>query len=137
MHKVPTNASSIILMRLGEIKLLHAEALACTGDLAGATKLVNEIRTRAGIKPISQPANEYDMVSAILDERRLELAFEGHRFFDLVRHGLERAKEVHDSMNEKDPYWQTRLPLTQESILMPVPQTALDDNPSLVQNPGY
>ena len=86
MHKVPTNASSIILMRLGEIKLLHAEALACTGDLAGATKLVNEIRTRAGIKPISQPANEYDMVSAILDERRLELAFEGHRFFDLVRH---------------------------------------------------
>ena len=137
MHKVPTNASSIILMRLGEIKLLHAEALACTGDLAGATKLVNEIRTRAGIKPINQPANEYDMVSAILDERRLELAFEGHRFFDLVRHGLERAKEVHDSMNEKDPYWQKRLPLTQETILMPVPQTALDDNPSLVQNLGY
>jgi hypothetical protein len=85
MHKVPTNASSIILMRLGEIKLLHAEALACTGDLAGATKLVNEIRTRAGIKPINQPANEYDMVSAILDERRLELAFEGHRLYDRIR----------------------------------------------------
>ena len=137
MHKVPTNASSIILMRLGEIKLLHAEALACTGDLAGATKLVNEIRTRAGIKPISQPANEHDMITAILDERRLELAFEGHRFFDLVRHGLERAKAVHDAMNDEDPLWQTRLPLTQESILMPVPQSALDDNPSLVQNPGY
>ena len=137
MHKVPTNASSIILMRLGEIKLLHAEALACTGDLAGATKLVNEIRKRAGIKEIKQPANQEDMITAILDERRLELAFEGHRFFDLVRHGLERAKAVHDSMNEKDEYWQTRLPLTQESILMPVPQTALDDNPSLVQNPGY
>lgn len=137
MHKVPTNASSIILMRLGEIKLLHAEALACTGDLAGATKLVNEIRTRAGIKEIKQPANQDAMIDAILNERRLELAFEGHRFFDLVRHGLERAKAVHDSMNEKDEYWQTRLPLTQESILMPVPQTALDDNPSLVQNPGY
>ena len=40
-------------------------------------------------------------------------------------------------MNAEDPYWQTRLPLTQESILMPVPQTALDDNPTLVQNPGY
>ena len=137
MHKMPTNASSIILMRLGEIKLLHAEALACTGDLPGATKLVNEIRTRAGLKAISQPANEYDMITAILDERRLELAFEGHRFFDLVRHGLERAKAVHDSMNEQDSYWQTRLPLTQETILMPVPQTAMDDNPSLVQNLGY
>lgn len=137
MHKVPTNASSIILMRLGEIKLLHAEALACLGDLAGATKLVNEIRTRAKIDPIKQPASQDDMIDAVLHERRLELAFEGHRFFDLVRHGLDRVKKVHDAMNAEDPYWQTRLPLTQESILMPVPQTALDDNPTLVQNPGY
>lgn len=136
-HKVPTNASSIILMRLGEIKLLHAEALACTGDLKGATDIVNEIRRRAGIKEISQPASQDEMIDAILHERRLELAFEGHRFFDLVRHGLERAKKVHDAMPEKDSHWQTRLPLTQESILMPVPQTALDDNPTLVQNPGY
>ena len=137
MHKVPTNASSIILMRLGEIKLLHAEALACLGDLAGATKLVNEIRTRAKLDPIKQPASQDDMIDAVLHERRLELAFEGHRFFDLVRHGLDRAMKVHDAMNAEDSYWQTRLPLTQESILMPVPQTALDDNPTLVQNPGY
>lgn len=137
MHKVPTNASSIILMRLGEIKLLHAEALACTGDLAGATKLVNEIRNRAGIKEISQPADQDAMIDAILDERRLELAFEGHRFFDLVRHGLERAKKVHDSMNDSDKYWLTRFPLSQDTILMPVPQSALEDNPTLVQNPGY
>ena len=137
MHKVPTNASSIILMRLGEIKLLHAEALACTGDLAGATALVNEIRERAGIKPIQQPASQEDMITAVLDERRLELAFEGHRFFDLVRHGLDRAKAVHDAMNAEDTYWLPRFPLSQDTILMPVPQSALEDNPTLVQNPGY
>ena len=136
-HKVPTNVSSIIVMRLGEIKLLHAEALACLGDLAGATKLVNVIRARAKINPIKQPASQDEMIDAILHERRLELAFEGHRFFDLVRHGFDRAKKIHDEMPQKDEYWQDRLPLTQEPILMPVPQSALDDNPTLVQNPGY
>ena len=136
-HKVPTNVSSIIVMRLGEIMLLHAEALAMKGDFEGARTLVNKIRKRAKISEYTTPFTEDDAIDKILHERRLELAFEGHRFFDLVRHGLERAKAVHDAMPEKDSYWQTRLPLTQETILMPVPQEALDDNPTLVQNPGY
>jgi hypothetical protein len=137
-HKVPTNVSSIIVMRLGEIMLLHAEALACTGDLEGARALVNKIRKRAKIAEYKTPfTSQEDAIDKILKERRLELAFEGHRFFDLVRHGFDRAKAVHDAMPQKDIYWQDRLPLTQETILMPVPQEALDDNPTLVQNPGY
>ena len=125
-------------MRLGEIMLLHAEALACTGDLEGARALVNKIRKRAKIAEYKTPfTSQEDAIDKILKERRLELAFEGHRFFDLVRHGLDRAKAVHDAMPQKDIYWQDRLPLTQETILMPVPQGALDDNPTLVQNPGY
>ena len=137
MHKCPTNASSTILMRLGEIYLLHAEALAMTGDLAGATEYVNRIRRRAGIKEIPVPSSQEAAIDAILNERRLELAFEGFRFFDLLRHGFERAKEVHDAMPVQDSYWQPRLPLTAETVLMPIPQTALDNNPSLVQNAGY
>ena len=137
MHKVPTNASSIILMRLGEIYLLHAEALAMTGDLAGATEYVNKVRTRAGIKTISVPSSQEAMIDAILKERRLELAFEGFRFFDLLRHGFERTKAIHDGMPQQDSYWQPRFPLTEETVFMPIPQTALDNNPSLVQNPGY
>ena len=137
MHKVPTNASSIILMRLGEIYLLHAEALAMTGDLAGATEYVNKVRTRAGIKTISVPSSQEAMIDAILKERRLELAFEGFRFFDLLRHGFERTKAIHDAMPQQDSYWQPRFPLTEETVFMPIPQTALDNNPSLVQNPGY
>ena len=137
MHKVPTNASSIILMRLGEIYLLHAEALAMTGDLSGATSYVNRIRERAGLKAVSVPSSQDAAIDVILNERRLELAFEGFRFFDLYRHGLEKAKAIHDAMPQKDSYWQPRLPLTEETVLMPIPQTALDNNPSLVPNKGY
>lgn len=140
MHKCPTNASSTILMRLGEIYLLHAEALCMTGDLAGSTEYVNKIRRRAGIKEIAVPADKEAMIDAVLHERRLELAFEGFRFWDLVRHG--KAKEVHDAMSDPsspryDKYWQVRRPLTDETILMPIPQEALENNPRLVQNPGY
>ena len=135
MHKVPTNASSTLLMRLGEIYLLHAEGLAGQGDLSGATAYVNKTRARAGLAPISVPVSYDAMVDAILDERRLELAFEGFRFYDLVRYG--KAKEVHDSMNAEDSYWQTRQPLTDTDVLFPIPQSELDKNPNLVQNPGY
>lgn len=135
MHKCPTNASSTILMRLGEIYLLHAEALAMQGDLKGATGYVNKIRGRAKLDPIDEPASQAEMIDAILHERRLELAFEGFRFFDLVRHG--KAKEIHDAMPLKDSYWQTRYPLTDQTVLMPIPTTEMDNNPSLVQNPGY
>ena len=137
MHKCPTNASSTILMRLGEIYLLHAEALAMTNDLAGATDYVNRIRERAGLKTIATPASKEDMIDAILHERRLELAFEGFRFYDLLRHGFDRAKKIHDAMPQNDSYWQARFPLTEETVFMPIPQTALDNNPSLVQNAGY
>ena len=142
MHKCPTNASSIILMRLGEIYLLHAEALCMTGDLAGAASYVNKIRNRAGLAdlPASAQKSQDAMLDAVLHERRLELAFEGFRFFDLVRH--DKAKEVHDAMSDPssskyDSYFQTRYPLTEETILMPIPTTAMEDNPSLEQNPGY
>lgn len=135
MHKMPTNANSIILMRLGEIYLLHAEALCMQNDLAGATEYVNKTRTRAKLAPISAPAGQDAMIDAVLDERRLELAFEGFRFFDLVRHG--KAAEVHDAMPLEDSYWQTRYPLTDETILMPIPTTQMDNNPNLEQNPGY
>ncbi len=140
MHKVPTNASSVILMRLAEIYLMHAEALAMKGDLAGAAEYVNKVRRRAKIDEIAAAASPEAMLDVILRERRLELAFEGFRWFDLVR--TDKIKEVHDGVNipgsvSYDPYFSTRYPLTEESILLPIPTTAIDTNPSLTQNPGY
>ena len=142
MNKVPTNATSIILMRLAEIYLLHAEALTETGDLAGAAKYVNKVRTRAGVAdlPASASANKTSMIKAVLNERRLELAFEGFRFYDLVRHDM--AAEVCGALTDPsspsyDSYWYPRDPYTDKTLLMPVPQKAMNKNRSLVQNPGY
>ncbi|MBR4809861.1 MAG: RagB/SusD family nutrient uptake outer membrane protein [Bacteroidales bacterium] len=135
-HKMRTNVSSIILMRLGEIYLLHAEALACTGKLAEAAEYVNRIRNRAGLAPIATPSDEKTAIDLILKERRLELAFEGFRFFDLARH--DRIIDVHNSAElAKDSYWQRRSPLDENTILLPIPTTALESNSSLEQNPGY
>ena len=138
MHKMPTNVSSILVMRLAEIYLLHAEALACSGDLSGAATYVNKVRTRAHLAdlPASAQANQDAMIDAILKERRLELSFEGFRFFDLARH--DRIIEVHNSPElAKDSYWQERKPLIETRILLPVPTEALDNNPNMTQNPGY
>lgn len=135
MGKVRTCASSIILMRLAEIYLLHAEALAMQGDFSGATAYVNKVRERAGLDPVSVPSDQEAMLSVIFDERRLELAFEGFRFFDLIRQG--KAMEVHDRMPQEDSYWQQRAPLQEFGYYLSVPVEAMDKNPSLVQNPGY
>ncbi|MCD8313116.1 MAG: RagB/SusD family nutrient uptake outer membrane protein [Bacteroidales bacterium] len=137
MHKMPTNASSIILMRLAEIYLMHAEALTELGRIDEAAAYVNKVRERVGLSDLtaSATASQDAMIDAVLKERRLELSFEGFRFFDLVRH--DKAKEVHDAMPLEDSYWQERYPLSDETILLPIPTTAMDTNPSLEQNPGY
>jgi len=140
MHKMPTNVSSILVMRLAEIYLLHAEALACTNDLSGAASYVNKVRERVHLEPIGTPASQDQAIDLILKERRLELAFEGFRFFDLVRHSTpenDRIKKVHDAMNAEDSYWQSRIPMDPTHYLLPVPTEALDNNPNLSQNAGY
>jgi len=140
MHKMPTNVSSILVMRLAEIYLLHAEALACTNDYSGAISYVNRVRERAHLAPVTVPASMDAAIDVILHERRLELAFEGFRFFDLVRHSTpenDRVKKVHDAMNAEDSYWQTRIPMDPTHYLLPVPSEALNNNPNLKQNPGY
>lgn len=138
MHKMPTNINSIYLMRLGEIYLLHAEALAGTDDLAGATTYVNKVRKRAGLADAAVPSSKDAAIDMILDERRFELAFEGFRFFDLCRYGLEKVKAVHDAYpNDADPYFLARTPMDESHMVVAIPQTQIDNNPNLSQNFGY
>lgn len=124
---------NFILLRLADMMLLRAEALNATGDLAGATALVNQIRNRVSLAPVS-PADQNAMRLAIEKERRLELAFEGHRWFDLKRTG--RAIEVMN--NAKGPGGiSLGYALNQDKLLWPIPQAELDKNTKLIQNPGY
>lgn len=79
-----------IEIRLADVILLYAEALNENGSSAASVlPLLDPIRTRAGLSSLSGTASTQSEVrQAIANERRLELAFEGHRWFDLVRTGF-------------------------------------------------
>ena len=79
-----------IEIRLADVILLYAEALNENGSSAASVlPLLDPIRTRAGLSSLSGTATtQAEVRQAIANERRLELAFEGHRWFDLVRTGF-------------------------------------------------
>jgi hypothetical protein len=130
----PANGTNdFYVLRLPDIMLLKAEALVKANDLNGALAIVNEIRARVSLGPKSgSSADEVDKI--IADERRMELAFEGHRWFDLVRTG--KAIEV---MNAQVGGSGNSLNYNVQPfrLVMPVPQNQIDLNPKLDQNPGY
>jgi len=130
----PANGlNDFYVLRLPDIMLLKAEALVKANDLNGALAIVNEIRARVSLGPKSGgSADEVDKI--IADERRMELAFEGHRWFDLVRTG--KAIEV---MNAEKGGSGNNLNYNVQPfrLIMPVPQNQIDLNPRLDQNPGY
>jgi len=87
-----------IELRLADVILMYAEALNENGNSSSALTELNKIRTRAGLDN-STASSQSDVRQAIADERRLELAFEGQRWFDLVRTGTVNAEmgEIVDS----------------------------------------
>lgn len=130
----PANGlNDVYIIRLADILLLKAEALAHTGDLPGALTLVNQVRARVKLAPKSS-SNMDDVLSIIANERRLELAFEGHRWFDLVRTG--KAIDVMNSQTDGQGN-----PLNYDvqpyQLVYPIPQEQIDLNPLLTQNPGF
>lgn len=127
------SSQNYIFLRLADIMLLKAEALTESGDLQGAADLVNIIRERVDLNPISAESAS-QMKLAIEKERRLELAFEGHRWFDLKRTG--RAIDVISNVSGPDGE-PLNYPINMNKLLWPIPQSELDNNGNLVQNPGY
>jgi len=111
-----------IELRLADVILLYAEALNENGGTPAALVELNKIRTRAGL-PNSTAASQADVRAAIQDERRLELAFEGQRWFDLVRTG--DAQSV--------------LGFTDNNYLVaPIPISEIFASGGVItQNPGY
>jgi hypothetical protein len=127
------SGDNIIYLRLADIILLRAEALNETGNLNDAAVELNKIRTRVNL-PEKNPATQAEMSLAIEKERMLELALEGHRWFDLKRTG--RALDVMKASGTRRPN-QTYSYIDQNDLLWPIPQSERDKNPNLTQNPGY
>ena len=128
------------IFRYADVLLMHAEALNEQGQTAQAIGFVNQVRARArngaGSENRSQPADLATSLSqaqardAIFDERKWELAFEGKRWFDLVRRGWDFFRTA----LANDP---TASDVQQTDMLWPIPQGQIDLNPALTQNPGY
>lgn len=140
MYKVRSGYSNVFFLRYDDLLLLKAEAL-LNGenvDLEGAATIIDRIRERAGVAKLSasDKSNKETLMKAYVNERRLELACEGERWFDLVRLGL--VEEAMAAAQRNDP---GRLPIavpySANSYLLPIPQDVLDTNPNVVQNPGY
>ena len=133
------------IFRLADIILLKAEALARTEDLVGAMALVNQIRTRVTLANVAPAISEDDAINKILKERFMELAFEGHRWFDLKRTGKTievLSQQTYPVYNpETQISTETLMPyisnLTSNDLVWPIPQSVLDNNPNMTQNPGY
>jgi tetratricopeptide (TPR) repeat protein len=109
------------IIRIAEVYLIRSEARAQQSKLDDARTDLNAIRDRAGLTATTA-VSQADVLLALENERRIEFAFEGHRWYDLVRTG--RAAAV---LGVTD---------TKKNIL-PIPVDQLNVDPALTQNPGY
>ena len=125
--------ADIKLFRTGEMFLIRAEAKAETGG-DGAADL-NALRT-ARIAGYTNAAfgDKAALIDAIYIERFKELAFEGHRFYDLRRRGLAVQRLAEDAVNASGAV--TLLP-TQAQYALPIPASEVLINKNTVQNPNY
>lgn len=132
--------SSPVYLRLAEMYLNRAEANAKLNNGQKALDDVNLIRTRAGITTPITLANvgAGGVLGAVLEERRLEFAFEGQRAYDLFRNNLPLVREypgTHSLNNVPNTnIKQTVLP-ADPRVIFYIPQYEIDNNPKLTQNP--
>lgn len=127
-----THSDNSPVIRSTEVALNLAEALAqIEGINDGSLGIINQLRTRAGLSSVSEAdfSSPQAFIDFILNERRKELAFEGHRRMDLLRYGLPLRPET-------DPRFEASQAGADKTIL-PIPQRERDINPELSQNQGF
>ncbi|MGQ1889550.1 RagB/SusD family nutrient uptake outer membrane protein [Thermophagus sp. OGC60D27] len=118
------------VLRYADVLLMKAEALNELGRTTEAEAPLNEVRNRAGLDDVASGLSKEAFREIVLHERRMELAFEGQRWFDLIRvdngqWGLQFLQSI------------GRVNATEKHLLLPIPQKEIDANPNLEQNPGY
>ena len=117
------------VLRFADVLLMKAEALNELGRTEEAEEPLNRVRRRAGLEPVDN-LSQAAFKEAVLHERRMELAFEGQWWFDLIRvdngqYGLDFLHSI------------GKTNASTKHLLYPIPQKERDVNPNLTQNPGY
>jgi len=126
------------VFRASEMLLIRAEAAADAGDFTGAANLLKELRdARYGTPQTLQSfANETETFGAILDERRLEFLFEGHRWVDLKRLGSRGNRGIDRDEKESENLASTIL-TSDYRFTLPIPLSETTANSGVDQNDGY
>jgi hypothetical protein len=129
-HNVQDNSTAqeyLVALRAGEQYLIRAEARAQQNNVSGALADLNAIRKRAGLNNFTGGTDKTSVLAAILHERRMELFTEwGNRYLDLKRTGA-----LNTVIGPIKPAWKS------SAAILPIPQTEINTNPNLKQNPGY
>lgn len=131
----PGNAGNdVIILRYADVLLMHAEAILAGGDQTSSGSAIEsymQVRARAGFDPADDRPTALTK-EALLVERRVELAFENQRFFDLLRFGVADAiLSAHAAENGYTDY-------NPRKLLLPIPSREINLSGGLLtQNPGY
>jgi len=138
-------SANFIVYRLADIKLMKAEALVEKDRLNEALTLVNEIRVRARVQQINDAGSKEVMRDIVLEERAVELAFEGKRWWDLLRMG---RRNNYERMDDFIRIMTNGMPVVEKIVVenrlknkdswfFPIHVNELRSNYKLVQNPFY
>ncbi len=139
------NSCNWIVYRYSEVLLMKAEALSQLGRYTEALDIINEIRERANVAPRSLAFNPIAFEDAILEEKALEFAYEGKRWFDLLRMGrrnnFARKSKLIEIIVRHVPSAQKRVLASKLTNplgwYLPIYYDELERNKNLVQNPYY
>ena len=135
--------NDIKIFRVTEMYLILAEAAVAENQLSLAADYIQQIRTArkytAGPAALPVYTSQVDGYRDVLKERRVEFAFEGHRYVDLRRLGAIAGVSIDrhpqdDFFNSNTPL---TLPITDYRWTFPIPQIEIAGNPTIVQNSGY
>ncbi|MFC2080255.1 RagB/SusD family nutrient uptake outer membrane protein [Bacteroidota bacterium] len=133
--------ADFIVLRYADVILMYAEAVNELEGFATATPYLNQIRNRANLSSIF-PDSEHQFRLALERERRLEFAFENHRWYDLLRSNRVNAvmsshfiKASEYGLIAGEVYVPEQIESWKE--LLPIPQSQIDINPGFSQNFGY
>lgn len=133
----PTTTQDYIHLRYADVLLMYAEAKnEASGPDATIYAAINQVRARTGVNMPAVVQSSYNTKDAlrmyIRDERRIELAMEGLRYFDLKRWKVAEAK-----LNGKATVGAQPMQFLAKNYYLPIPQGELDRNPNLLQNSDY
>ena len=127
--------NDVKIFRTSEMYLIRAEAYARSNQLALAGEDMTDLRAERGYTAATTYSSEAAALSDITAERRIELAFEGHRYFDMKRAGLDISRTATDDCAAASGACE--LPSTDHRWVMPIPQAEIFANDNMQQNPGY